>query len=363
MARALRMSAAAAATLATTASGNDHSLGAVTGGTIADAAAMPLHWIYDTGIITKKVKGGDPAFYSPPSSPFYHYPEGENTPYGQQNRMYLATLATSPPKPHVNATLMQDAYWSFYGAKDGACHDKQIPVVHKTGCYWDGSTKGFVANYQKGQRWPHVGANDTQANAIVHMIPLVAALADKPNMLDEVETLIRVTQDTNDAVSFGLAAARVLRGVVLGKPTVQAVQDAAKELLDPKREHPHSEDEALGKGLQKVLSELGRPNFDVVKEIGQSCDYPFGLWTGSHLVAQLSEQIKKDPAGAYMNATRQTILAGGDSGSRGWFVGALMGAAVGDAQIPKEWKDKYLHYPEIKQNALKLISSDQIVFM
>jgi hypothetical protein len=323
---------------------------------------MPLHWIYDTSSIKKKVGDGDAAFYSPPSCMFYKYPEGENTPYGQQNRMYLATLASTPLRT-VNATRMQDAYYAYYGPSDAPCHDKQVPVIHTKGCYWDGSTKKFVANYEAGKRWPNVGANDTQANAIVHMVPIVAALADKPNLLDEVETLIRVTQNTDDAVAFGLAAARVLRGVILGRSALEAVQDAAKELLDPKRDHPNAEDNFLGTGLQKVLAELDRPNFDVVKEVGQSCDYPFGLWSGSHLVAQLSDLIKVDPSAAFMNATRQTILAGGDSGSRGYFVGALMGAAVGEAKIPQQWKDKYLHYDEMKSNAAKLFQIDTTIVL
>jgi len=337
---------------------DDKRLGAVMGAAVTDAAAMPLHWIYDTNSIKKKVGSGDPAFHSPPSCMFYKYPEGENTPYGQQNRMYLATLADAAlTTPRINATLMQDAYWNYYGPSDAPCHDKQVPVLHTTGCYWDGSTKGFVTNYQAGKRWPHVGASDTQANAIVHMVPVVAALADQPNLLEEVEILIRVTQDTDKAVAFGLAAARVLRGVILGKSPLEAVQVVAQELLDPKRDHPKAEDEFLGTGLQKMLSELDHANFDVVKEVGQSCDYPFGLWSGSHLVAQISKLIQANATAAYMNATRQTILAGGDSGSRGTFVGAIMGAAVGESALPQQWKAKYLHYDEMKTNAAKWIKA------
>lgn len=333
------------------------------GSAVLDAAAMPLHWIYDTDSIKQKVGAGDSAFFSPPSCPFYDYPSGENTPYGQQNRMYLATLAkTSRRASNVNAKLMQDAYYAYYGPEDAPCHSQQQPAVNKTtGCYWDGSTKQFIANYMAGKRWPHVGANDTQANAMVHMIPIVAAHADQSHLLDEVETLIRVTQNTDDAVAFGLAAARVLRQIILGRSPLEAVQLAAKELLDTKRDHPKAEDKKLGIGLQKMLAELSRSNFDVVKDVGQSCDYPFGLWSGSHLVAQMSDLVTADPTGAYMNATRQTILAGGDSGSRGSFVGALLGAAIGEAALPQQWKDKYSHYEEVRSNAAKWIATEGLV--
>ncbi len=36
-------------------------------------------------------------------------------------------------------------------------------------------------------------------------------------------------------------------------------------------------------------------------QIGQSCDYPNNLWTGSHLLAQQAQLV---------NATSQTIMAG-----------------------------------------------------
>lgn len=332
---------------------DDSRFGAIMGASLVDAAAMPLHWIYNTSAIEEKVQGGDPAFFSPPSCPFYAYPEGENSPYGQQSRVYLATLSSQPSRP-VDAVALQDAYYAYYGPEGAPCHERQS-MTHRSGCYWDASTKGFIANYEAGRRWPHVGANDTQANAVVHMIPVVAALTGRPGMLDAVEEAIRVTQNTDDAVAFGMAAARVLRGVILGHTPLEAVRRAAAELQDFGREHPNAEDGDLADGMIKVLDELDRPNFDVVQEVGQSCDYPFGLWSGSHLVAQISDLLQESPTNAFMNATRQTILAGGDSASRGTFVGAVLGAAVGETGLPQAWKDKHLHYGEMADQASALL--------
>lgn len=338
-------------------------LGAIAGAQVADAAAMPLHWIYDTTDIRKKLNaGGDAAFYSPPSCPFYKYPEGENTPYGQQNRVFLSTLSAAPPIAGINwPPFMQEAYWQYYGPDNAPCHERQVPIAHTTGCYWDGSTKGFIANYQAGKRYPHVGANDTQGNAIVHMVPIVAALAGKPGMLGEVEKLIRVTQDTDKAVAFGLAGARVLSKVIGGSSLLQAVQSTAEDLKDPTREHPNSEDMALASGLEKMLGQLDRPTIDVTKEVGQSCDYPFGLWSGSHLAAQLSATATANATEAFMLGTRQLIEAGGDSGSRGAFVGALLGAVAGEQGIPAAWKQKYLHYDDVLTNAKKLLQAQVVV--
>ena len=83
-----------------------------------------------------------------------------------------------------------------------------------------------------------------------------------------------------------------------------------------------------------MLAELSTSNAAVCAAIGQSCDYPFNLWTGAHLIAQLGG------AGAdFVSGVRQTILAGGDSGSRGMFVGAAQAARAGSvaAGIPAAW--------------------------
>eukprot|EP00931_Biecheleriopsis_adriatica_P051246 TRINITY_DN29700_c0_g1_i2.p1 TRINITY_DN29700_c0_g1~~TRINITY_DN29700_c0_g1_i2.p1 ORF type:complete len:379 (+),score=57.63 TRINITY_DN29700_c0_g1_i2:24-1160(+) len=344
----------------------DRRLGAIVGAAVADAASMPLHWIYDTASIESKLGKGsqrvDSAFFSPPSCPFYTYPEGENSPYGQQYRVALASLAKIG---HFDAIDMQNSYWSYYGPDDAPCHKRQ-GTSSKEGCYWDGSTKGFIDNYQEGKRWPKVGANDTQANALVHMVPLVALLAGRRNesfLLSEVASLIRVTQNTDDAVAFGLAGARILSRVIQGDSLVEAVTTVAKTLQDPGRVHPQSEDAFLSHGLDNMLQQLDRPNFDVVKEVGQSCDYPFNLWSGSHLAAQLSPTASANGTLAYMLAVRQTIEAGGDSASRVNFVGALLGAAAGAVRLPSSWTDKYLHYDVVLADAKKLlISSPQWLF-
>jgi ADP-ribosylglycohydrolase len=344
----------------------DRRLGAIMGAAVADAAAMPLHWIYDTTSIDAKLggksspKGGqraDAAFFSPPSCPFYKYPEGENSPYGQQNRVILSTLAN---EGSFEPTKVQDAYWAYYGPDGAPCHERQgMLPTQKKGCYWDGSTKGFVANYQAGKRWPNVGANDTQANALVHMVPLTAALAgNETALLTQVASLIRVTQNTDEAVAFGLAGARILNKVIAGAELAQAVDAVASEL----QAHPRmKQDQFLASGLKSVMSKLDVPNFDVVKEVGQSCDYPFNLWGGSHLVATMSEKAaasQKQATTAFMLGMRQTIEVGGDSASRSNYVGALLGAAAGESGIPSAWKEKYLHYDSVLKDAKKLLKAN-----
>merc|ERR1712232_934922 len=191
------------------------------------------------------------------------------------------------------------------------------------------------------------------------MVPIVAALAGEPNMLSEVESLVRVTQNTDDAVAFASAGARILNHVIQGRSILDAVKLGATELKDPRRSNPKAEDASLAIGLERMLSQLDRTNLDIVKEVGQDCDYPNNLWSGSHLAAQLSEIAAVNGTRAFMLGTRQTIAAGGDSGSRNNFVGALLGAAAGEHALPQAWRSKYLHYHQVFDDAQKLLHAER----
>ena len=69
---------------------------AALGALVGDAAAMPLHWMYDDNLLRAAL--GDrvdtPLFFDTPSCPFYstadfpgHYTTGQASPYGEQARV------------------------------------------------------------------------------------------------------------------------------------------------------------------------------------------------------------------------------------------------------------------------------------
>lgn len=289
---------------------------------VADAAAMPLHWIYDVNQIKQLVGNGVPEFFNPPSCPFYKYQPGWSSPYGQQTVSHIAVGANGTFRP----TEIEASYFFRWGPRS---------IADKESWYFDKSTKEFVANENLGIHWPKCGGNDNQADALAHMIPVVALYAgSSEEMLLNVDTVIRVTQDTDDAVAFGLAGARILEKLMIYNITgFAAVQATIADMTAANRSQPYPEDASLAQGLQAALDALGTPNLDYCLQIGQSCDYPNNLWTGGHLIAQLN-----GTASAYVDAIRQTILAGGDSASRGMFVGAMQAARVGSLDtIPASW--------------------------
>ena len=75
------------------------------GATVADAACMPTHWVYDHAKLYKDILKGNkssPEFHVPPANAFYsseqfpgHYSTGQPSPYGEQSMMLINYMAAN----------------------------------------------------------------------------------------------------------------------------------------------------------------------------------------------------------------------------------------------------------------------------
>merc|ERR1712224_276012 len=101
-------------------------MGAILGAMVADAAAMPLHWIYDPDTIESLLKAehleGRPEFFPKPSSPFYKAAVGTQSPYGNQTLVLLRALAASSPVSHEEDFLAAYAEQNYAEFKDSSAH-------------------------------------------------------------------------------------------------------------------------------------------------------------------------------------------------------------------------------------------------
>ncbi|KAK3264704.1 hypothetical protein CYMTET_26573 [Cymbomonas tetramitiformis] len=226
---------------------------AVVGAFVADAATMPLHWLYDTDeiveLLKKKSKMASPEFYQPPSSPFYKYKQGALSPYGDEA---LPLLRSVVKHGEVDpSALADDLFASFKTYKGRLNH----------------ASKGFMLNMEKGRRWPHCGVDDDQAHSLVKVAIVVARYAGKPEMLEKMEQAIRVHQDNELAVEMGLAAAQVLERIVLGSTIAEALEWATSN--------------ARGAGARSAIREAvtmrSQPTLDAVGMFGKSCHLPVGM--------------------------------------------------------------------------------------
>jgi hypothetical protein len=312
---------------------------ALLGAFVSDAATSSLHWIYDVSQIAALVGSGEPEFFSPFSCPYYSYQVGNQSIYGQQMFSYLAIGSSTGKLDPVDIANM---YYSTYGPGGPAVAGKW---------YQDSSTKEFVANMQAGRKWPNCGGQDSQADALAHMLypTVLYALQDEATRMNAIETVVRVTQNTDDAVAFALAAGRVFYNVLaLNMSGPAAVQAAIQALLDPARTHPMAEDASLAQSLQQTLAMAPLPILNVTLAVGQACEYPHNLLSGSYAIAT-ANATGEAAVVQLQSIVRQDIMSGGDNASRNIFVGAVLGAMLGDASLlPVSWTQRTLAFPQLQ---------------
>eukprot|EP00051_Salpingoeca_urceolata_P027912 m.483934 g.483934 ORF g.483934 m.483934 type:complete len:606 (-) comp23122_c0_seq1:39-1856(-) len=312
---------------------------AILGSFVCDAAAMPLHWIYSVEKIQELVNkraSRDPAFYTPVSSPYYTYPEGAQTPFGEQMFTILRSLASTAGVADV--TNLTKSYYDYFMLEN---------ATRSWHTYVDNCTRGFVHNVQTGKEWPETGDGDDEVNAEVHTLVVAAAAAVVPDMtlevyLGVVDTAIRIWQNIDAAVVRGLTFARILWHVIrFDTPIDTAIERAAAALRLPSRNFKTSWDPLFAHALDKMRQWQPRPPFNVTREIGQGCDFPYHTFTANHfLLHNLAASSL-----TYTGAVRQTILIGGENGARGMMTAGVVAAKAGDLSvIPAAWKNQTTLY-------------------
>ena len=76
------------------------------GATVADAAARPLHWVYDPKKLNQFIKGKkEIAFLNQNKSPFYSIKTGKVSGYNDVGQVMFKTLISTQKKSEILKTL------------------------------------------------------------------------------------------------------------------------------------------------------------------------------------------------------------------------------------------------------------------
>ncbi|CAB9498085.1 ADP-ribosylglycohydrolase [Seminavis robusta] len=221
---------------------------------VADAASMGTHWIYKTDVLNKLLVSKDkPEFHNPPAPNFYserefpgHYSQGQASPYGEQLlfvTQFAAHLVTDddmqqheqlPPMDfnHVVSEVddddgtsqstdpesilgpmseaMQEWLQSFGGRADHAslqflsCRQERLQ-----------NEEAQQQHADENDDVSSCGANDDQAHFFLKIVPLTCLYVGHPRRRHYVEQAIRVHQNNEKAVMFGLTLSDLLERVLL----------------------------------------------------------------------------------------------------------------------------------------------------
>uniref|UniRef100_A0A3Q2PQU9 Selenoprotein J n=1 Tax=Fundulus heteroclitus TaxID=8078 RepID=A0A3Q2PQU9_FUNHE len=315
----------------------NRAIGAIVGSAVADAAAQPLHWVYDL----QKLKGilaqdPNPEFRSESANPFYRRETGQQSCYGDQAYVLLESLSECGG---LNVDDLKQRTLKFFGPgseydtpvndpyRDRSGPRPQLPIE---GPWRHASLKGFIKNVDAGKE--ETGCEtDCQIDGIAKLAPVVAFYAGQPDMLERVEQGIRVTQNNDECVAETLAAARFLEHFILTGPDPKALDAVLNQLNDPNRKHPQDLDKAVtGKQVIRVLPVPGLPG---------------AFQAALHGVLTAKE---------FETAIRDTISCGGCTCSRASFIGACVGAQIGLERIPASWMSKTSRCNSVLAHAKKI---------
>lgn len=302
-------------------------LAAVTGGFVADAATMGLHWIYDGDKMKQLAEArgtAGPEFYEPPSCPFYSYESGALSPYGAEILPLLKDVAE-----RGEFVPEEFAMTSYQAAKA----DKG---------YLNGVLKEMVAKGDAGKKYPELASPSKDLHGGIKAPILVARyFEDTPLLLQKTREGVRVHEVGEESENAAVATALLIQQVVQGA----SVTDAISALTS---------NEAVGAdtraSIQQVIDAVKEKSFPdataAVAHFGKACPLP-GVLQGSVFVLLTS--------GGYVEALRANMLAGGDSCSRAIVIGAVTAAAQGGDAVPADWKEKTKDYAQVQSLAEKII--------
>ncbi|CAL8314073.1 unnamed protein product [Gadus morhua 'NCC'] len=248
----------------------DRAIGAIVGSAVADSAAQPLHWVYDLQKLKVLLaKQPHPEFNPESVNPFYRRDTGQQSCYGDQAYVLLESLAECGG---LNVEDLKQRTLKAFGP--GSEYDTPVNDPYKVpggpkpqlpiqGPWRHASLKGFLKNVDAGKQ--DTGCEtDGQIDGVAKLAPIVAFYAGKPDMLEKVESAVRVTQNNDACVVETLAAARILEHFILNGSDPKALDCVMDQLNDPNRAHPQDGDKDSSGHIDEVKDYISKSPQEVI---------------------------------------------------------------------------------------------------
>jgi hypothetical protein len=362
----------------------DCAIHSILGALTADAAALGLHWLYDTDrLASVTLADGFPEFLKPLRENYEGYfgyfahdglEAGDSSHYGASVLLMLRSLAA-----HGRFSIKQyeNSFRMDFGPGGGFCgyidnatrvtlenlnaRDKDAlseaekvagnlseevrtkligkvvpytrqftgedllkPIERAVRITYDDDHLVRVA-WEMGRAIDRVsgnfcGADDDQVSATAKHPPLVACYAGDSTLIDHVKSAVSVTNLNHEALSYSVIVARSIEAAISGANPEEIISSGLAVAPDTER--------------QLIVSALEQPKEDPVavgRLIGQTCY----LREAVPLVFYLLRNFH-----SFSEAIRTNIRIGGDSCGRGIILGAILGSLHGignESGIPLDW--------------------------
>ena len=305
------------------------------GATVADAAARPLHWVYNQKKLEIFIKGkNDFTFLKKNKSPFYNIKTGKVSGYNDVGQVMLKTLleGNKDIKKRFKTNIIKN-----FGPGSIYWKNLKLRAKYRKVKDWRGIIKGpwihqniiETINNIKVKKKTTGGSKVNESDGFCAALPYFLFGYD----LKSLKEIISTITVSKISMKYALAKFYLIDMALKGEkdPINEFIKVFKKKLYFSK----------VIKDIKKVKKIKTLPHPIAVKKLGMACSYPGTFNSSIHSIINSKN---------YEEAILKTIKAGGCNCSRANFIGAYFAAYQGVKTIPKSWiKKTYLAKKIINQ--------------
>ena len=295
------------------------------GATVADAAARPLHWVYNQKKLLTYIKGKkDFTFLKKNKSPFYNIKTGKVSGYNEVGQVMFETLVEG----HENTEeRFKKNIIKNFGPGSLYWKNFNLRAKYRKIKDWRGIIKGpwIHQNIVETVRNIKTKKKLTGGKKVNESDGYCAAL---PYFLygygfNNLKKIISVVTVSKISLKYALAKFHLIDLALKGS------RDPLKEFSKKFKKNSYFKSIVKDIGIIKRLKK--KPHALMVKKLGMACSYPGTFNSSIHSIINSTN---------YKSAILKTIKAGGCNCSRVNFIGAYFAALNGFNSIPKSWIKK-----------------------
>ena len=295
------------------------------GATVADAAARPLHWVYNQKKLQTYIKGKqDFTFLKKNKSPFYNIKTGKVSGYNEVGQVMFKTLVEG--HRDIEERFKKNITKNF-GPGSIYWKNLNLRAKYRKVKDWRGIIKGpwihqniieTVRNIKSKKKLTG-GKKVNESDGYCAALPYFLYGYN----LKDVKKIISTVTVSKISLKYALAKFYLIDLALKG------CKDPINEFMKIFKKNSYFK--SVVEDIKKVKRLKSKPHPLVVKKLGMACSYPGTFNSSIHSIINSTN---------YKGAILKTIKAGGCNCSRVNFIGAYFAALKGLGTIPKSWIKK-----------------------
>jgi hypothetical protein len=292
------------------------------GSTVADAAARPLHWVYNQKKLLTYIKGKkDFTFLNKNKSPFYDIKTGKVSGYNDIGQVMFKTLLEG--HDNVEERFKKNITKNF-GPGSVYWKNFNLRAKYRKVKDWRGIIKGpwihqniieTVRNIKNKKRitgGKKVNESDGYCAALPYFLYGYG--------FNNIKKIIASITVSKISLKYALTKFHLIDMALKGS------KDPIKEFTRKFKKNMYFRN--VIKDIEKIKRLKTKPHPLMVKKLGMACSYPGTFNSSIHSIIN---------SVTYKDAILKTIKAGGCNCSRVNFIGAYFAALKGVNSIPRSW--------------------------